>query len=118
MFLQKYISNENRLLKNIIENELDSILCSNEINVNKNINNIISQQKRKIHSTKTLNLQSLRNIFKNENLNLKTRFNELVKDEESYEIGSNTLKSSIKKFFKKYFRLKESENEDTIEKQI
>ena len=83
MFLQKYISNENRLLKNIIENELDSILCSNEINVNKNINNIISQQKRKIHSTKTLNLQSLRNIFNNENQKLKTRFNELVKDEKN-----------------------------------
>ena len=55
LFLQKYISNENKLLKNIIENELDSTLCSNEIKIKKNINNIIDKKKKKIHSTKTLN---------------------------------------------------------------
>ena len=132
LFLQNYISNENKVLKNIIEKELDSILSSNDNNLKNNKKNFdeqvkytnnynkyaFYQQKRKIHSTKKLNLSSLRNIFNNENDYLKNRFNEIIKDEQAHEKGSNILKFSIINFFKNLFNMKETENEETIEKQL
>ena len=72
---------------------------------------------KKYHTTKHLDLYSIKNIMDND-YNLNRRFNEVVREEELYEEGSCSLKFGIIGFFKKLFRMKESENEDTIKKHL
>jgi hypothetical protein len=74
-------------------------------------------QPKSYHTTKDLDLNSIKNIMGNE-YNLSKRFNEVVKEEEIYEEGSFSLKFNIIGFFKRLFRIKESENEDTIKKHL
>ena len=138
LFLQNYISKENILFENIIQNEMNSLFLNeqntnlnnkniNTINNNKNKYNnnyncyekIIFQNDKKYHNTKILDLNSTINIFKNINDDkLKNRFFEIIKDEEAYEIGSNLLKNNIINFFKKLFKIQNSENEDTIKRHL
>ena len=141
LFLQNYISKENILFENIIQNEINSLLLNeqntnlNNKNINININTfnnknkynnnyncyekIIFQNEQKYHNTKILDLNSTINIFKNINDNkLKDRFFEIIKDEEVYEIGSNLLKNNIINFFKKKFKIQISENKDTIKRHL
>ena len=58
------------------------------------------------------------NIFMKNNYKLRDRFNEVVKEEELYEEGSFSLKYNIIGFFKRLFRMKESENTDTIKRHL
>ena len=68
---------------------------------------------------KNLDLNSIKNIFNSlHNKQLKERFFEVIKDEESYEIGSNLLRNNIVGFFKKLFNMNDSENENTIKKHL
>ena len=161
LFLQNYISEKNKILIKIIENEVNSILNGPNISINVNdilvnaFNNFkntklfsflkasidviqeinkLQQQKEKClekkyneekyyegkyHVTKYLDLNSIKNIFNAIiNKKLKDRFYEVIKDEESFEIGSNVLKNNIIGFFKKCFRMEKSENDDTIKKHL
>ena len=60
---------------------------------------------------------SINNIMQKD-YKLCNRFNEVVKEEELYEEGSYSLKYNILSFFKRLFRIKESENTDTIKKHL
>ena len=74
-------------------------------------------QPKKYHTTKYMDFYSINNIMQKD-YKLCNRFNEVVKEEELYEEGSYSLKYSILSFFKRLFRIKESENTDTIKKHL
>ena len=138
-FLQNYISDEkNKIFKNIIQNEIYRVLLldsQNEINIKqntiiynkyknkfdnkKNSNNskkIVNVEKKKnYHITKSLDYYSIKNIFnKINNEKLKQEFNEVIKEEEAFEIGSNAFFLNVINFFKKFFKIKRSNDEETI----
>ena len=175
LFLQKFISEENILLKEIIKNEINSILLLNNKKIpNDNIenlkknnylyefNNIVNpknyqnqfdndlydyqpnnqffninynyeqnnyqdfynyQQQnfiyepKKYHTAKHMDFHSINNFMQNDS-KLSKRYNEIVKEELLYEEGSNSLKFGIIGFFKRLFRIKESENTDTIKRHL
>ena len=64
-----------------------------------------------------MDFYSINNFMQND-YNLNNQFNEIVKEEELYEEGSYSLKYGIIGFFKKIFRIKESENTDTIKRHL
>ena len=186
LFLQKFISEENKLLKKIIENEVNSNLQlsikenpkDSKENIRKSLilkkykysyefNDIVAQnpnnyqnqfinynnnyeqnqqnnkfinynnnyqqnnyqdiynnqqqnyiyKPKKYHTTKYMDFYSINNFMQND-YNLNNQFNEIVKEEELYEEGSYSLKYGIIGFFKKIFRIKESENTDTIKRHL
>jgi hypothetical protein len=197
LFLQKFIYDENKLLKNIIKNEINSILLlrNKEISKNSNenlkktsilnnnnysyeCNNILTKnsdnqnqfdndkigyqdnnqkqfnitsfdiplyykffnffnnykqnncqdfynkqqqnfkyEPKKYHTAKYMDFYSINNFMQNDS-KLSKRYNEIVKEELLYEEGSNSLKFGIIGFFKRIFRIKESENTDTIKRHL
>ena len=64
-----------------------------------------------------MDFYSINNFMQND-YKLNNKFNEIVKEEELYEEGSYSLKYGIIGFFKKIFRIKESENTDTIKRHL
>ena len=111
VFLLNYISDKNiiknEFFKKIIENEINRILSQNENDENEKNNYIL----------KSYDYDSIKDIFnKSKNKKLKDEFNEVIKKEEKYEIGSNLLFTNVINLFKNFFKLKkhEEKNEDTI----
>ena len=137
LFLQNFISNENKNFQKILENELNSNLSSNEnetkntlknsafLSKNKyeipefnNYENKIIERNKKIHA-KSLDLFSIKNIFKNINDDkLKERFFETIRQEESFEIGSSSLRRYIISLFNNFFKIKDQKSPDNIEKYL
>ena len=136
-FLQNYISNEkNQIFNDIIQNEIYRVLLLNNQNENnfeqnkimynsnknkfdnkKRLNNakkiINVEEKKNYHITKTLDYNSIKNIFnKTNNEELKQEFNEVIKEEEAFEIGSNAFFLNVINFFKRFFKIKKSNNDD------
>ena len=80
----------------------------NKFDNKKRLNNakkiINVEEKKNYHITKTLDYNSIKNIFnKTNNEELKQEFNEVIKEEEAFEIGSNAFKLNVINFFKRFF---------------
>jgi hypothetical protein len=96
-------------------------LIQNQINYQ--INNILQQEKEpplkstRYHISKYLDLNNIKKIMNNEH-KLKDIFNEIVKQEEKFEEESFSLKHSVVGFLKESYKMKESENENTIKKHL
>ena len=138
LFLQNFISNENKNFHKILGNEINSNLSNNKnetTNIIKNsfflsknnfeipefynYDNIIFEESKKIHKTKYLDLFSIKNIFENiNNIKLKERFFDTIKQEKSFENGSNSLRLNILNQLKISFKLKEQNIQDTIENHL
>ena len=138
LFLQNFISNENKNFHKILGNEINSNLSNNKnetTNVIKNsfflsknnfefpefynYDNIIFEESKKTHKTKYLDLFSIKNIFENiNNIKLKERFFDTIKQEKSFENGSNSLRLNILNQLKISFKVKERNIQDTIENHL
>ena len=116
LFLQNFISEENQIFKKIIEKVLNNLL------LNENDSNIILKSSKiceKYHITKSYDLKDIKDIFNNiNNCKLKDRFFEIIKEEEAYERGSNFFRLNIINTLKQWFSIKDSEEEDTIERYL
>ena len=128
LFLQNYISYENQIFKNIIENVMNNILI-NENDLKSIIKNSVLFEKyhyktpdfyeTKYHTTKYYDLKDIKDIFNNINdCKLKDRFFEIIKKEEAYERGSNFFRLNIINKLKEWFSIKDAEDKDTIEKHL
>lgn len=129
LFLQNYISEENKTFKNIIEKEINSNLFLAEDNKKNMIktSSLFEKYKSKIsdikegkyHTSKFYDLKCIKDIFnKNNDVKLKDRFFEIIKSEEAYERGSNFVRINIINKLKQWFSIKDTEDEDTIEKYL
>ena len=107
LFLEKYTPKEYEQLSYVIRNEINKYKDNNELFISKN----------KYHITKIYDYNSFKNIF-NEEPFLKNRFNEVIKKEEDYEKGSNTLRNKILNFFGNKFNIRNTENKDTIKEHL
>ena len=128
LFLQNYISYENQIFKNIIENVMNNILI-NENDLKSIIKNSVLFEKyhyktpdfyeTKYHTTKYYDLKDIKDIFNNINdCKLKDRFFEIIKKEEAFERGSNFFRLNIINKLKEWFSIKDAEDKDTIEKHL
>jgi len=124
LFLQNYISEENKTFKNIIEKEINSNLLFTEDNT-KNVlfekyqAKIPDNYKGKCHISKKYNLEDIIDIFNNINdSKLKDRFFEIIKNEEAYERGSNFFRINIINKLKQWFSVRDIKDEDTIGKHL
>ena len=128
LFLQNYISYENQIFKNTIENVMNNILI-NENDLKSIIKNSVLFEKyhyktpdfyeTKYHTTKYYDLKDIKDIFNNINdCKLKDRFFEIIKKEEAYERGSNFFRLNIINKLKEWFSIKDAEDKDTIEKHL
>ena len=136
-FLQNYIANEKyEILRNIIQNEIYRVLLLVPQNENEFIKNtkIYNKYKSKFdnknsqnnskkiinvnkkinyHIAKSLDYHSIKEIFNNtNNKELKKEFNEVIKEEEAFEIGSNAFFLNVLNLFRKWFKIKKSSNDD------
>ena len=130
LFLQNYISDENKTFKNIIEKEINSNILLNEDDTKNIIKNSGLFEKyqdkipdnnyeEKYHTSKKYNLKDIKDIFNNiKDAKLKDRFFEIIKNEEAYERGSNFVRINIINKLKQWFSIKDIEDEDTIEKHL
>ena len=122
-FLQKYISEENLIFKNIIEEVLNNLFFK-ENNLKSLIKNSVLYEKYHyktpdFYETKYYDLKDIKDIFNNINeCKLKDRFFEIIKKEEAYERGSNFFRLNIINKLKEWFSIKDTEDEDTIEKHL
>ena len=128
LFLQNYISEENKIFKNIIKKVLNNLFFNK--NDLKNIikNSVLFEKyhyktpdfyERKYHSTKYYELKDIKDLFNKINdCKLKERFFEVIKKEETFERGSNFFRLNIINKLKQWFSIKDSEDEDTIEKHL
>ena len=68
---------------------------------------------KEIHIIKALDYNSIKNVFnKTNNKELKQEFNEVIKEEEAFEVGSNAFFLNVINFFKRFFNIKKSKNDD------
>ena len=128
LYLQNYIKEDYKLFKSIVEKELNSILFpdSNSPPPQNYFFHPILNQKffifkkpKKYHTTKFFDFNSIKKTFDNSNdSRLKNRFYEIVEEEEKFEIGSNCLFQNVSNLFRKFFKLKKAENEDTIKNHL
>lgn len=128
LYLQKYIKQENGLLGKIIENEINSAFLSNskddkhknkyKINL-KFLKNFVKNSKKNTHEAKSFDYSTIKNTFDCSNdSKLKERFYEVIKEEESYEIGSNSFFLNVIKLFEPLYKLKKSTQENTIKNHL
>jgi len=141
LYLQKYIKQENALLRTIVENELNSILLSDSKDEKTNFINSLLCDKYKYnyllniafkslnfipktiignqHKTKFFNYDNIKNAFECSNDNkLKKRFYEVIKEEKSFEVGSNSFYFDVLNLFKPLYKMKKSKNDNTIENHL
>ena len=132
LYLQKYIKQENGLLLKIIENEINNALLSdskddkynNKCNIKKSntfkaLNFLFKKNNENTHTAKSFDYDSIKKAFKcsNDN-NLKERFYEVIKEEESYEIGSNSFFLNVLKLFEPLYKLKKPTKINTIKNHL
>ena len=143
LYLQKYIKPENDLLRNIVENELNSVLLSDSKDKNSNYrnsllcdrykynyNNIISDTFKNInfivksitenqHKAKYFDYYTIKNAFDFSIDNkIKKRFYEVIKKEKSFEVGSNSFFLNVLKLFKPLYKMKKQKDDNTIENHL
>jgi len=128
LFLQNFLSEENQIFKNIIIKVLNDLflnekdyksIIKNSVLFGKYHYKIPSFYEAKYHTTKYYDLKDIKDIFNNINdYKLKDRFFEIIKKEEAYEMGSNFFRLNIINKLKEWFSIKDSEDEDTIEKHL
>ena len=71
------------------------------------------EKKKDYHIIKSLDYNSIKNVFnKTNNKELKQEFNEVIKEEEAFEVGSNAFFLNVINFFKRFFNIKKSKNDD------
>ena len=119
LFLEKYTPKEYEQLSYVIRNEINKYknIMNYQINISDKDNKELFISKNKYHITKKYDYNSFKNIF-NEEPFLKNRFNEVIKKEEDYEKGSNTLRNKILNFFGDKFNIRNTENKDTIKEHL
>ena len=143
LYLQKYIKQENDLLRTIVENEINSVLLSDSKDNNTNNrnsflcdrykynhNNIISNAFKTLnsivktfaenqHKVKYYDYYTIKNAFECSNDNkIKKRFYEIIKEEKSFEVGSNSFFLNVLKLFKPLYKMKKRKDDNTIENHL
>jgi len=130
LYLQKYIKQENELLKSLIENEINNILLSDSKVEKTKYNNIknytfkppnfvVKNNNENYHKAKSFDYNSIKNAFKCSNdYKIKQRFDEVIKEEESYEVGCNSFFLNVLRLFKPFYKIKEPKDENTLKNHL
>ena len=142
LYLKKYTKQKNVLLREMIENEINSVLLSDSKDEKTNLRNVFLFDKNKykynnikdytfkapnfdvknnnenIHKEKLFDYNTIKKTFEcSNNYNLRQRFYEVIREEESYEIGSNSFFLNVLRLFKPLYKLKKPK-EDTIKNHL